>query len=532
MEQREDTRCEVYLKSKSKYPDEDIHILVSKILKADPDPNGSNCQWLVDAYLNEEFRLDEDEPIVKQNIIKFKILYGTSRPLAPKGYRQLKEMIREKEEKEANKSSKSKVVTKVKKVKFTDCKSFFKNVKNNLPQPYITYSKEETNQLFEEIQKANPTDDFNNCIWIVEELIKENIQIEDLPQVKMYIVKYIKKLPLLPLPNFYPNFPIYSNYQLVKDAVNNVVELISTSDLGILLIPLTEEASCYYGAQTSWCTAQRNEYNKFEDYAENGNLYIWFDKQLKDKFQFQFETNQFMDRDDNRISTKQINEFRKHPVLKLIFKDYEDLIIDPEDAYLYAKDILKGRWEEREKIIKKDARYSYLYAREVLKRRWEEGEEIFLTNLNYAYLYALNVLKGRWPQNEEIGKQIEEKIKNDCVISYKYAHSVLQRPWPEAEANILKNNYCAYQYAQLVLQERWPEAEQKIIKDQDAVHAYQYAMYVIKNRWPEAEDVIMKNPMWASGYAKFILKKRWPEAEPYINQSLTDWKSYKNFFNI
>ncbi len=61
-------------------------------------------------------------------------------------------------------------------------------------------------------------------------------------------------------------------------------------------------ASCYYGAQTSWCTSQRNGENTFEEYFDKGDLFIWFDNINKDKFQFHFHEAEFKDRKNNDIS--------------------------------------------------------------------------------------------------------------------------------------------------------------------------------------------------------------------------------------
>ena len=41
----------------------------------------------------------------------------------------------------------------------------------------------------------------------------------------------------------------------------------------------------------------------------------------------------------------------------------------------FAKDIIKGRWEEAEPVIMKDVWYAYLYAKDIIKGRWEEAEE-------------------------------------------------------------------------------------------------------------------------------------------------------------
>jgi hypothetical protein len=248
----DESSCDKHLRSKNKYPEKEIHTIVLKLLRADPDPQGANCEWIIDAFIDKQFKIDEDEERVKEDILKFKNLFGDKRPLPKKGYSELKVMIRNKESKKSIVKSKSKFV-------FTDCKSFYKNIKNTLPEPYKSYSKEQSDELFEMIQKANPTDDFQVCIWIVEEIKKGNIKEEDLNEVKKDLSRFFKLN--LPLPNFYPNFPTYSNYQLVKDTVDKNVMLLSSSDIGILLIPQTKEASCYYGAQTLvYCSKKYKEY--------------------------------------------------------------------------------------------------------------------------------------------------------------------------------------------------------------------------------------------------------------------------------
>jgi hypothetical protein len=566
----EEPPCDLYLKSKRRFPDDQVHDIVSKLLRADPDPNGANCEWIINAYLNQEFILDEDEERVKDDILKFKELFGDRRPLPKKGYKEIKVMIRERSEKETKKTiAKSKINKSKTLANFNDCKSFFKNIKNTLPEPYNSYSKEESDVLFEEIQNANPTDNFKNCIWIVEELKKGNIKAQDLTQVRNYLEKYFKKLHQLPLPNFYPNFPVTSNYQLVKDAVEGNVELLYAADNGILLIPKNKEASCHYGMQTSWCTAQRNTKNMYDNYSKKGDLYIWFDKVLKDKFQFHFEQAQFMDKYDNPISKEVFNKFRNHPVLGMIFKEKMDIklikkympflshrwteaesyIMDPEESYLYAKDVIKGRWpqdeeigRQAEQIIIKDPKSAYEYAKNIIKGRWLEAEPYILKNQDLIYDYAKDVIKGRWPQDEDIGRLAEERILqlNNSILIELYLENLIKGRWIEAESKFFSKypNY-AYQYALNNLKGRWPQdeigqkAEQTIINVPLA--SYLYAMNILKGRWPkekrnEAENIILTSPEITYKYARDVIKRRWDKAENVIiNQK--DPKLILDYYN-
>ena len=384
----------------------------------------------------------------------------------------MKVMIREKLDKETKKSV-AKSQSKTSKTLFTDCKSFYKNIKNTLPEPYKSYSKEQSDALFYMIQNANPSGDFQVCIWMVEEIKRGNIKEKELNEVKKYLSRYLKLA--LPLPNFYPNFPTYSNYQLVKDTIDKNVDVLFTGDLGILLIPHTQEASCYYGAQTSWCTAQRNKNNAFESYAKKGNIYIWFDKKLKDKFQFHFEDAQFMDRDDNPISKERIAEFRKHPVLSVIFNEVEERFLnhpDPKKVGAYALDVLQDRWEKAEPYIMKDPEFAGEYAVKILKRRWEEAEPYIMKGPINAVDYARDIIGGRWP---------------------------------EAEPYIVKNTRAALAYARDLIGGRWPEAESYIVKD--PIIATRYARDIIKGRWPDAENLILNsNDITINEYKKLFLK--------------------------
>ena len=87
-----------------------------------------------------------------------------------------------------------------------------------------------------------------------------------------------------------------------------------------VLVPLTYEASCAYGKNTRWCTASKTNRYQFDHHDKKGPLIIIINKKAaKDdfkthKFQFHFETDQFMDAKDNSI---------KESYLSLIGSDEE-----------------------------------------------------------------------------------------------------------------------------------------------------------------------------------------------------------------
>ena len=62
-------------------------------------------------------------------------------------------------------------------------------------------------------------------------------------------------------------------------------------------------AACELGSGTSWCTATGNTKNWFDSYAKDGPLYIFIGPD-GDKYQFHYESNQYMDKNDRSILSR------------------------------------------------------------------------------------------------------------------------------------------------------------------------------------------------------------------------------------
>jgi len=204
--------------------------------------------------------------------------------------------------------------------------------------------------------------------------------------------------------------------------------------------------------------------------------------------------------------------------LKTRDKNLENLIkINPEYAYYYAKNIIKGRFEEVEPYIMKDSKYAYEYAKNIIKGRFKEAEPYIKKDPEYAYYYATDVIKNRW-------KEAEPYIMQDPEYAYYYAKNIIKGRWKEVEPYIMKDPYYAYFYARYVIEGRFEEAEPYIMKDTG--YAYEYAKNVIKGRWKEAEPYIMKDPYYAYYYARYVIEGRFEEAEPYIKKDPYWWGEY------
>ena len=106
------------------------------------------------------------------------------------------------------------------------------------------------------------------------------------------------------------------------ERVRDDVDVVYEDDTWIIYVPKTEEASCHYGVNTSWCTAARGGNNYFSYYTDGhggkGPLYMIMHKEDMEKnikrgparhVQFHFESNQYKNSNDREIElSKFLNE--------------------------------------------------------------------------------------------------------------------------------------------------------------------------------------------------------------------------------
>ena len=367
-----------------------------------------------------------------------------------------------------------------------------------LYQSEISNQDEQTilNDMFNKFDEVDPTPTQKFVPWIIREYSNRRIQMSDLPALKSYLSQFVTLAPRLKNMGISTDLNQYTRHKLfdmidqstepkdtkadssIEDMLSEVdpneMEILYKGPWGLLVKPKTEEASCILGHGTKWCTAATEYDNAFDEYQSNGyDIYIWRGK--GGVAQFSFGSMEFMDKDDKPLSPEKIEYYRhENPITAKLFKREEvKLLKDPNNAYVYAKNVIEGRWPEAEPYIMRVLYIAYLYARDVIEGRWPEAEPVFLKSNKWAYRYASDVIKDRWPDAEPY-------IMQDPEHAYLYAKYVIHGRWPEAEPYIIKDPRGAYQYAKNVIQGRWPEAEPFIIKDSG--YAYQYAKDVIQGR--------------------------------------------------
>ena len=226
-----------------------------------------------------------------------------------------------------------------------------------------------------------------------------------------------------------------------------------------------------------------------------------------------------------RIDNKSKDDIKRRYLSskKPIHPKKEDSIAkDPELAYEYARDVLKGPYPKGEDAIAKNSKNAYEYANYVLKGPFPKGEDAIAKDSFHALKYAAYVLKGPFPKGEDA-------IATNLDYVFNYAGNVLKGPFPKGEDAIAKDSLNALKYAAYVLKGRFPKGEDTIAKNPD--HAFEYARYVLKGPFPKGEDAIATNSLHAYEYARDVLKGPFPKGEDTINKNPYYKKLYQEFLN-
>jgi len=397
--------------------------------------------------------------------------------------------------------------------------------------------------ILAKLEAMDPTRNQQYVQWIAKQYIRGQFRLEDQPAVRQTLADYTKLKPRLsPDQRDINRLDYHTTAELVDKILNPAVgldadelgtfpvipdtQVLYNGPLGQLAIPKTEEASCELGRGTKWCTAATESGNKYHDYADNGTLCVWRDRN-GEKYQFFIGEDddsdappwEYTDSRNRYIDMDKLNYFRtQHPVLRQWFSQAEKTIMkNISKALDYARDVIGGRWPEAEPEIIKNVWSAVEYAREVIRGRWPEAEPEIMKNIGVVVTYARDVIGGRWPE-------AEPEIMKNIGVAVTYARDVIGGRWPKIEPAALEDAKTAAWYAVNVIGGRWPKAEPEIMKDPGA--AFFYARDAIGGRWPKAEPEIIKNVWSAVDYAREVIRGRWPEAEPVIKQNSRAYSDY------
>jgi hypothetical protein len=207
---------------------------------------------------------------------------------------------------------------------------------------------------------------------------KRTLKIEDLPRAKEYL-EYVYKhsiaLDSNKIKSLNDLYDVVKGYY-AKDTrdLSSIISALDEKeyrkvfqgDKWSIFVPLTEKASCYLGVNTEWCTTwgpqslnpkHKDRGSLFSRYNSQGQLFILINNSdINDKYQFHFESKQYMDKEDARINVQEFlnnnEEVKNFFFPSLINNDLDNDVLlsqitrlnalDDEDATILVNKLVSG----------------------------------------------------------------------------------------------------------------------------------------------------------------------------------------------
>ena len=380
-------------------------------------------------------------------------------------------------------------------------------------------------------EAADPTANRQYVTWIIRQYTKHNLKYEDIYKLAADLAVFLKTRGQHKRLGVNSDINQYNWQSLarVADQLGSTELAEPTADagtvedaavlyngpLGILSIPRTEAASCALGSGTRWCTAAQNR-NQFSYYSKYGPLYVWHDKKRKQKYQFHFETGQFMDAQDQPLTAADAGYFMdENPVTAKLFKKNQFKLEELLDNLV--------NYVEREPEYDDDGS-AYNRAPTELEELATEANFDFVLHpfsakeLVYYYNRAEDELKSAVKNTVMQDSQKRKEFDSEYIKDQPRV-SVYSKETREARA------------AQALAQKfyRGPAAHLEDIIAQDGRSSYLYAFHSLdQKRFEKGEPEIAKDAWAATMYATKILQQRWPAAEPAIKKTAELWKEYQS----
>lgn len=203
----------------------------------------------------------------------------------------------------------------------------FLDQKAKINDPITPEQREQIlNQIMQYLENSDPTTNKEYMQWLAKVYANQGVKLEDISTrgnsaLRQYhLYKFAKILPPelrdIGRLSFSDIEGVYSNTELrqaydakqeqdkAKTMPRGDSETVFENDQVRIIVPKNEEAACYYGQGTRWCTAATGGNNMFDRYASDGSLYILLPKKPQyegEKYQLHFQSGQFMDEQDRNV---------------------------------------------------------------------------------------------------------------------------------------------------------------------------------------------------------------------------------------
>lgn len=209
------------------------------------------------------------------------------------------------------------------------------------------------------------------CVWIGRMYVNGYIKLGDAPELKAALVIYNKNKSQLP--NIKSCESLSELVEWIKDLsedfkpvrkqsnAKETLEKVYEDNEWIVYVPHSHAAARLGGKDSHWCTASESDYY-YNLYSKQGPLYINVRKFNGEKFQFHFETNQFMDANDDPVKLDKIG------LSKELIDFYSK--IDPRFKFILKFDLV-GSFHDGFAQVALNNKYNFITADgQLLSNQW------------------------------------------------------------------------------------------------------------------------------------------------------------------
>lgn len=387
-------------------------------------------------------------------------------------------------------------------------------------------------------EEADPTANKQYVVWIIRQYVKNSLKYEDIYKLQADLETFVKTKGQHKRLNINSDINQY-NWRSLADVAAKLgntelgaadtdaagvkdAEVLYNGPLGILTVPKTREASCALGSGTKWCTAASDEKkNMYNYYTKYGPLYIWHDKKRKQKYQFHFDSGQFMDSQDQPLGVEDARYFmEQNPVTaKLFDKNQNNMLEVLGEVVDYAEREPTGDDE--------DGYYNDSNPTELQEMALQANFVFLLWKLDGKELVYYYRKAG-----EHLGSDVKTILMSDEKKRDEFDTAFIKsQPKVSLYSNEVREARAAQDLASRFYKGPAPHLEDIIAKD--GMSAYLYAFHSLnQQRFKKGEPAIAKDSWPAMMYAQKILKQPWPAGEAAIKQSPYIWKEYQRHFGL
>lgn len=221
------------------------------------------------------------------------------------------------------------------------------------PESEQRFNKDVLDWIIPALENTDPTPNKKYTQWLARNYIRGNTKLED---VTSTVAEALHKFDLLSrrkkLTPEYSDINKYSSFGNFLDVMDQFelpvdqevsrgqAKVVYEDDKVKVIVPEDQDAACYYGRGTRWCTAATKAQNYFNHYNRQGPMYILLPKNPKwegEKYQLHFPSEQWMDENDEPVDLAEL-VFDRFPGVSDFIKqnvpEAKSLIIFADDGIL------------------------------------------------------------------------------------------------------------------------------------------------------------------------------------------------------